>query len=380
MPPSFPRIAALDGVRGLAILLVLLWHYVVGRLPNELAALRWLGGLAWSGVDLFFVLSGFLLGSILLAQPRTPTTLRNFYTRRVFRLLPLYALWLALFFVLRDVLTDRLTPGAYTWLFRGAVPDWSYLTLTQNMTMAVSGFGTNWLGATWSLAVEAQFCLVLPLLIYVCPPRRLPLVLVGLVALAPLLRYLSVAALSLPLGDYMLLPCRMDALVLGVLCAWALQNSAARTWLERHTRLLRAALVGFALGGVVLLETGVAEPLSSAFGYLWIAGGYSCLLLLVVMGGFARVFTLRPLRQLGGVAYGVYLFHQGISGLVHGVLLGRPPTLEDLPGVALTGIALVITLLAAHLSWRVFEQPLIRWGRRFAAPQAAEATGLLPTR
>lgn len=380
MPTSFPRVAALDGVRGLAILLVLLWHYVVGRLPDELAALRWLGGLAWSGVDLFFVLSGFLLGSILLAQPRTPTTLRNFYTRRVFRLLPLYALWLALFFILREGLTDRLTPGAYTWLFTGNIPDWSYLTLTQNITMAVSGFGTNWLGATWSLAVEAQFCLVLPLLLYACPPRQLPKVLVGLVALAPLLRYLSVASLSLPLGDYMLLLCRMDALLLGVLCAWALQTPATRTWLEANQRLLRAALVGFALGGVVLLETGVAEPLFSAFGYLWIAGGYSCFLLLVVMGSFERLFTLRPLRQLGMIAYGVYLFHQGISGLVHGVLLGRPPTLEDLPGVALTGISLMLTLLAAHLSWRMFEHPLIRWGRRFAAPQGAEATALLPTR
>lgn len=375
---SQPRIVPLDGLRGLAILLVLVWHYVIGKLPEDQVALKRLGSLTWSGVDLFFVLSGFLLGGILLSHRRTNQVLKTFYMRRFYRIVPLYAAWLALFFALRAWMVNTLTPEAYTWLFRGDLPAWSYLTLTQNFPMALHGFGTNWLGATWSLAVEAQFCLLLPLLIYACPPRRLPQVLIGLIVLAPILRFIALGVLHLPLGDYVLLPCRIDALLLGVLCAYALQQPKAREWLRQHRQALYGLLGMFALGSVVLMWTGVDSPLASAVGYLWIAGGYSCLLLIVVTDGFRRLFTNRLLRELGTIAYGVYLFHQGINGLLHGLILGRPPTLADAPGAAITLIALIVTLLLAHGSWRFFERRFVEMGHKYMYRSPAETSVVQP--
>src|SRR6476619_3815817 len=140
------RIPQLDGIRGLAILQVLLWHYVA-ILPSHsrtvLSYLQHLLCLTWSGVDLFFVLSGFLIGGILLDHRDAPNYFSVFYRRRICRIFPLYyALFLA--FVL---LRNRLPIGAANgWLFDRPLPLWSYATFTQNFLMSKLGtFGPNWL-------------------------------------------------------------------------------------------------------------------------------------------------------------------------------------------------------------------------------------------
>jgi peptidoglycan/LPS O-acetylase OafA/YrhL len=112
-----------------------------------------------SGVDLFFVLSGFLIGSILLDNREAANQFKVFYLRRFCRILPIYFVWIALFFVLGKLLLND-------WLFASRYPAWSYPTFTQNFFMSnIGGFGAGWLAVTWSLAIEEQFYLTAPLLI-----------------------------------------------------------------------------------------------------------------------------------------------------------------------------------------------------------------------
>jgi peptidoglycan/LPS O-acetylase OafA/YrhL len=125
------RVPALDGLRGIAILLVLLWHGVFQIQPQSTSTARLLslGSLSWSGVDLFFVLSGFLIGGILLDEKDSPRYFKTFYVRRAYRILPLYGLLLSAQFLTRSSFLPR-------WIAQFSsdpVPLWSYLSFTQNM-------------------------------------------------------------------------------------------------------------------------------------------------------------------------------------------------------------------------------------------------------
>ena len=146
------RIKELDGLRGIAILLVILWHYCAVQIePGNSVALEFLSRLlstTWSGVDLFFVLSGFLIVGILVDAKGSPTYFKTFYIRRMCRILPLYYLMVVLF-----VLLPKIGLSGNDWLFARDLPLLSYFTLTQNFFMHNGGFGSNWLGVTWSLAI-----------------------------------------------------------------------------------------------------------------------------------------------------------------------------------------------------------------------------------
>jgi peptidoglycan/LPS O-acetylase OafA/YrhL len=187
-----------------------------GGLPRHphLAWLIKLGRLSWSGVDLFFVLSGFLIGGILLDAVDSPHYFKTFYIRRAYRILPLYSVLLAL-----AVIVER---GA-SWLPR-------YVLLLQNFWMAWTGvFGVYALSVTWSLAIEEQFYLTLPPLIRFTSRKALTKIMIGAVLLAPPCRALAIAFLpGKLLAAYVLMPCRMDALGLGVLIVIATRSP--RIW------------------------------------------------------------------------------------------------------------------------------------------------------
>jgi peptidoglycan/LPS O-acetylase OafA/YrhL len=364
------RVPALDGVRGLAILMVLIWHYAINLVELErgsigyyaLALLRH----SWSGVDLFFVLSGFLIGGILIDQRKSQNYFGVFYIRRACRIVPLYFLWLALFFAMAQSIG---TPNAaFAWLFDRPLPLASYLTFTQNFVMAWrNDFGAHWLDITWSLAVEEQFYLILPFIVRFIEPRKLPWVLGGLILMAPLLRlaiYLwndqAIVAV------YVLAPCRADSLLLGVLCAWAVRQHRIARFLVEQPRPLYAAF-GILLLGVIALTLKFPflwTPGMFLFGYSWLALFYASLLLIVVTqrGPITAAFSALPLRQLGIIAYGLYLIHHGILGLCHALMLNQAPKIRDFADVIVTLIALAITIGLSVLSWRFLEKPLVRAG------------------
>src|SRR5882757_1657709 len=189
---STDRIPELDDLRGVAIAMVLVSHYAVfgfvtkhGSLTSYLKALP---GLGWSGVDLFFVLSGFLIGGILLDARESSNYFQVFYARRFFRIVPIYAVVL-LFFAVAGGVARSAQGRDFTWLFANSMPWYAYATFTQNFWMVFHGSaGGNWLAPTWSLAVEEQFYLTLPLVVRFVSRQRLIVWLVLLVFCAPLLR------------------------------------------------------------------------------------------------------------------------------------------------------------------------------------------------
>jgi peptidoglycan/LPS O-acetylase OafA/YrhL len=376
------RIPELDGLRGFAILLILLYHYVYCGFALDDKSLfavpvHFVFSLAWSGVDLFFVLSGFLIGGILIDQRNTENYFKTFYIRRVCRIFPLYFLWLALFIVLFLLISHRYHQEWFTSLFdQQGIPQWVYFLFLQNVHVATSGlFGSAWLGVTWSLAVEEQFYTLMPLIIWLVPARKLPHLLVLLILSVPLFRiYLYLYHPNI--FQYVLLPCRADALLLGVLCAFLLRNEPTRLWLETNQSRLFQMLV-ILMSGIVYLAyitndkdhfhvTNLFEITS--WGYTWLASFYACLLLVLVTarnGMIVGVMRLSLLRNLGIIAYGVYLIHTVINVLAHGIM-GKEPIIKNLSDGLMTFAALIATLFLARFSWRVLEKPIINWGHSFS--------------
>ncbi|HEX3655406.1 MAG TPA: acyltransferase [Pirellulales bacterium] len=351
------RLPHLDGLRGCAIALVLVFHFLFqeGAYALHPVIARALS-LTWSGVDLFFVLSGFLLGGILFDNQRAENYYRVFYLRRAVRILPLYVLVLVSFYAMR-----AFYPAGELWdhLFGNSKPWFSYATFTQNLHSIRGPFftGTMWLAPTWSLAIEEQFYLFLPLFLRTVPRRRLPATLGILIASAPLTRIALYNMFPHGQAWVMLLPCRWDSLLLGVLAAWSMRYyPIASGWLY-------AAFVA-GLGGMaaIVFQTGNSFAWQHAYyGYTIIGATCAAALLLAIRGGAAWAWlTAWPLLWLGQVSYAVYMFHEPVSGLVQGWVRAALPRLSPA-----TAFALAITLVLAWLSWRWFEGPLVRAGHRW---------------
>ncbi len=361
-------IPALDGVRGMAILLVIVWHYVQGQLsPAGGAWQMWLKqalGFTWSGVDLFFVLSGFLIAGILLDNQGKAGYFRTFYIRRACRILPLYYVNVLIFMLLGS-LSLYQHPGLYPLFQVTPVPEWSYALFVQNLFMGASNsFGPGWLSVTWSLAVEEQFYLLLPFIVYFVPVNRLLFVFAWFAAMAVYLRY------ELPgFHAYINTPWRADSLMVGALLALLVRDRRfARQVVSGWGRFALYAVFWVLLLGALASNLFPQRPFSLTFTYLWLAVLYASLILIVLVndeGWMARVFRRPWLVWLGTISYGVYLVHQPLGGLIHG-LSGRPvPRLLSWEDLMLTALAFFATLLLAWLSRRVMEERFIQFGRRF---------------
>jgi len=310
------RIPALDGLRGIAILLVFMRHSVFGLETNvkPLAVFLKAGQLTWSGVDLFFVLSGFLIGGILLEARNSPRYFKTFYIRRAYRIFPIYGIVTAAFlfrhlpFQLIHVVFGNSSPLTVPWF--------SYATLTQNVWMVPLGwFGPTAMTATWSLAVEEQFYLTIPLLIRKVGSRVLIAVLVTVIFAAPILRLILNSQFRHGnFACYVLTPCRADALCLGVLAACLMRKQRFRDLLLCNRKSLCAATFLFFLGVMYMTHAGwspFAAPMNT-FGYSWLALFYTGCLLVALASGPGRLQTLlsnRILMGMGTIAYCSYLIH-----------------------------------------------------------------------
>lgn len=370
---SATRVPELDGVRGLAMSLVLVWHYLVGQVQSEPGspvayAMRTLS-FTWAGVDLFFVLSGFLIGGILMDNAGAPHFFRSFFVRRAARIIPLYLVVLMLFGCAVAVGADQFGPG-FLWLFHDPLPFWTYATYTQNCAMALSGaFGPHWMGVTWSLAVEEQFYLVLPLMIRFTNRRKLPGLLMCLILVAPVSRTLLFHLAPLGgLAGYLLLPTRWDSLFLGVLGAWLLRDLRWARWLTERLWFLRTvvAISALVLAFLLWANQGIGSQWMAYLGHtvLGLLGLAAILLGLLHPGAFQRLFRNPLLGRAGGISYGIYLFHQPVSGLLHEVLLSQRPQIGQARDLAVTALALALTILLAQVSWTVFERRIVNLGRR----------------
>ncbi|HVS64544.1 MAG TPA: acyltransferase [Thermoanaerobaculia bacterium] len=360
------RLPALDGLRGIAILLVMVYHFVLYGGWRPPGGIEWylhrVLTTGWIGVDLFFVLSGFLITGILYEAKGGGRYFRSFYMRRVLRIFPLYYGFLACYFLFAPMLFPQ---GAA--LREGQEWYWTYLL---NFDIASRGWPEhNALAHFWSLAVEEQFYLLWPLVVWAFGRRWLLRICVGCVLGAIALR-VALAAQGEVLAAYVLMPTRIDSLAIGGWLALYLRDG------KRRLRLAGWDLSGVVLGvcfiaAVLVLNRRLApnDPSVYTLGFTVIALMFAASLHLALRYS-PRWLTSRPLRLLGRYSYGLYVIHHPLI-----MLLGESPlSVRRLPrwlGSALPAQALVtliaatLSLALAALSWHLWERPFLRLKRRF---------------
>ena len=358
---------ALDGLRGVAVLLVLAFHFLHidgegGVAERSLLSTTRVG---WAGVDLFFVLSGFLITGILLDARGGSGYFRAFYARRVLRIFPLYYAYLAVLFLLLPRLLPTLDVKAETqgWL-------WTYL---GNVLFAREGgfHASPFTGHFWSLAVEEQFYLAWPLVVWLVPRRRLAVVCAALVLGAFMLRLSIHRTTFNATAAYVLTPARMDALALGALVAIAAREPG---WWPRLRRFAPWGLGASALavGAVWVHQGGLfgGDPVVQVWAFGPLAAGFAALLVLALDGGggsrLTRVLARPALRGAGKYSYGLYVLHYpiflaleaaGFTSLALASALG-----SRMAGMAaFTAVAGAATFAAAILSWNLLEKRFLRW-------------------
>ena len=348
------RIAQLDGLRGIAVSLVVLFHYGAGFPAGSM--LDAIASRGWIGVDLFFVMSGFLIGGIVIANKNTGNLLLVFYTRRFLRIFPLYYALLAAVGILALL---HPMPDLRNLAF--------YALYTQNNLFGLTGDpGSPWLQPTWSLAIEEQFYLILPAIVLLTSPKSLKVTLVAGIVAAFFLRVLGYL---IPVKDpqafaLFLTPCRCDGLFYGVLLAILIRDGVA-------PRLIKLLYVGFGLCIVGFVATSGGNSVLFAVALSLLGPAFFCAVALSIVhrdGPIAWVTQIRMLRWLGIRTYAIYLFHMPALMVARGVFKAAANHSSGLSVFP----ALALTLFGAAASWRFVEAPLIRFGHRTKYENAAK--------
>lgn len=362
------RIPELDGLRGIAIALVVYFHFVIITHAPAPFLLDWfnrtIGATFSCGVDLFFVLSGFLIGGILLDEKDSDGYFWRFYVRRACRILPAYIMIIGGFLVAVPFLGPTFSIGQFQYLFRPPMPWYVYATFTQNIFIGARANYSYYCGLTWSLGIEEQFYLTLPLLVWLLP-RRWIATAVGSLAFACVAarvflgltgRINSVQVTTLPF-------CRADALLAGVACALLVRSESGRRFVSTQPVLLYT----IAAAATLLLCLGIDRPISLS---VW-AILFAAILLIAVLhpaSPLCAVLRFRPLMALGTIAYGLYMIHDVVRIAAINTLVlryGENPRNDLTWAVLLGGVLFSIGL--ATLSWWVVEKRFIRLGHRLCS-------------
>jgi peptidoglycan/LPS O-acetylase OafA/YrhL len=368
--PLPEHIPALDGLRGLAILLVLMNNLYEGPASHfaEAGVLR-LFKSGWCGVDLFFVLSGFLITGILYDSKDSPGYFRNFYARRFLRIFPLYYGFLLLWVLLVPHI-PTFTPAEVDGMLSKQGWYWAYLA-NINVALQTGPAGAE-PRAFWSLAVEEQFYLLWPLVVLLANRRQLVRISIGMIAAAFALRLagrLLYSGLIVEQSLYTLTPARMDALAIGSLLAVLVRSPDGLARLSRLARPVATGAVALLLL-IFLWKRGLhaTEFTMQTAGYSIIGLGSGALLVLCLAAPAGSVlhaaFTHPVMRSLGRYSYGTYVFH-GPLYLVFRTqpFIAEPPRMfgSQLPAALAGSLLLALASIAlAVLSWHGYEKQFLK--------------------
>jgi len=355
------HIPALDGIRGFAVLIVIVHHLAQNREVGTGAhrILMRLCEAGWSGVDLFFVLSGFLITGILVEMRGRPKAIPIFYARRTLRIFPLYYLSLLALIVIWPAFSAQ--PEAFQEIRHNQIWYWTYFT--NALISLNTPLGEVNASHFWSLAVEEQFYLAWPFVVLFAPRRMLVRITMAMIVGALLFRTSCYAFGWGHSPAYVLTFSRLDALGMGALIALILRDA------ERRSQLARLAPIAFwiataAFALVVVVQGSFRRgPLMLTIGLSFLAIAFGLLIADAALGKTSlvqRVFEGRILRFFGKYSYAMYIMHPFVL-----VPLGKwLPTWTGRPGepasiiyfVGYTLLGLAATSVAALVSWNLFER------------------------
>ncbi len=310
----------------------------------------------------FFVLSGYLVGRLIIEKQEAANFLPVFYLRRVCRTFPTYFLSGAVLLAIAVHFADKV------WMIGDAkLPGWSYFAFAQNIFMLTRvSYGIPWLAPTWTLALEEQFYILAPFLFLLTPRRHWVAVLSALCVAGMALRAVGVFSGLNGIAPLVLLPTSADVLCVGLLLAVLVKNDAI-DW-DRWSKQLRVAPI------VCLVAAAAAQHLDGGGVGPWFqildpflvsVTGALLILMLVKHAPEARRFESRILRFFGDISYSVYLTHLAILGLMHGLILDAAPDTATATQILVTLAAVPVTIAVAWTMTRALEQPITAWGRSF---------------
>jgi peptidoglycan/LPS O-acetylase OafA/YrhL len=377
--PSARHVTSLDGFRGIAFLLVFARHYsltshTTSRVMQNAMAM---GQGGWVGVDLFFTLSGLLITGILLDTREQAGYFRKFFARRALRIFPLYYGVLLVLFLLTPVLHLQWRWG-----------DWAYVFYAGNFaycwdsTLALIKPDVT-LMHLWSLAVEEQFYLVWPLVIYLLGSKRaVARVCVSLSLGALVLRAVLLSAMPVDRAyewSYAMLPTHADGLLYGALAAVAVRSwsvTAIQPIARRMCVAAAAALVGiYAVAGFNFYSR---LMILAGFPVLGILFATTLLQALEPRTWASRLGGLRALRFFGKYSYGLYVFHILFSPVLSRFqpMLQRATHSVVLGALVYIGLTFAGTCVMAVLSYQLYESRWLRLKGRFAYARTESAAAV----
>ena len=369
------RISELDGLRGAAVIMVLAWHFIgsmvdrsAGQLEDFLHAATIFGR---TGVDLFFVLSGFLIIGIIVDNRRAPNFFRVFYTRRAWRIYPPYAALIVAYWACYGLAGEspgfNTDYGAGLQLFAQVTFLWNWLMAFTNGPVARA------FSVTWSVAIEEWFYLTFPLMLWVLPKRWIVPALIAVGAGSALLR--AGAAVMFPpgLAPYVLPMFRLDGLCIGGLLAMAYR--APTVWealrLRRRAIGTSGALFAASLPLIIALSRDDILRQMYLWGHAYLSLGYAVVLAAVLLNlGSVWLSPLRwrPAIWAGTISYTLYLFHPLFISLYF-ELAGRPELVTSLNDAFIAGMALLTAAAFSVCFYWLVERPALGRGAqaRYAA-------------
>jgi peptidoglycan/LPS O-acetylase OafA/YrhL len=365
-PDKNAHLPVLDGVRGMAVLMVLLFHFWQGmpvyrhRFDHHLTQAASLFSIGQKGVDLFFVLSGFLITGILMRSRGSTNYFKNFYARRSLRIFPLY-------FV---VVLGCLLAGAiwnlpnYRWH-----NTWWYLCYLQNVGDTFFPGSVAGPGHFWSLAVEEHFYIFWPLAVALLERRKLKYLCLFLIGFCIVVR---VVFISFGLDVFTFTFCRMDSIAVGALLAtyWAEPSSWHKV--TQWTRRLWLPLAILAMCTFVFWS-GTGSPVVQTVKYTLFAVLCGMVLVLALSterwNSAPKLFRFRWLRSMGKTSYAMYVFHPFIYLWIMGRFYNAgwsPVRGRFAPALIIEFVlALTLTVVVSWFSWVALEHPLVKLKRRF---------------
>jgi peptidoglycan/LPS O-acetylase OafA/YrhL len=324
------RIDRLDGIRAVAILLVILFH-----LGNHVPY-------GWAGVQLFFVLSGYLITGILRKTKTQSDYWSRFYKRRAARILPPMLLLICLYMV--------FTKG---W----KVPTILGYTFFAGNFMDLTRYGKAVLAPLWSLAVEEHFYLLWPLAVLLLSKRRLVTLLAAILIAEPILRALATPYFATFHAIYSLTPFQLDSIAAGSLLALLTEGGVVLPGQRRAGWLVLVLLPGLAFCTVPYRDANSVT--FNAFGYSYLALLFVAFVWWVVAlesGFFYRLLSSKPMAYVGRISYGVYLYHIPVGLVMFRAAHGR----------YIFPLDLLPTFFVAAFSYHFIERPIMAYAHRRA--------------